>query len=166
MVKYTAAASVALLQLVTFARTSVALPIEYPEVESRAISNPDDQQLAERSGVGLGTMAVGAIGVGALAYAASKVMKKHNENQNAQAPQGGQKGDSSGSERRDLSELDARDWEDTEKRYYNDVLDRRDGARDWDEYEKRSFGEFEERDWDDYELEARGLDVDELDELD
>ncbi|KAK2460169.1 hypothetical protein APHAL10511_007848 [Amanita phalloides] len=209
MVKYTIAASVTLLQLAMFTRTLVALPIEYPEeLESRAISNPNDQQLVERDDMELeardwktaGIVTVGLLGTVAAAHA----YRQHKKNKKAQQdPQASSSKDStqtdqaipgqktiepppSGSERRDLSELDARDWEDIAKRY-NDVLDRRDGAlkvqgtglpsngrrdlsdlyeRDWDEYEKRSFDEFEERDWDDYELEARGLDFDELDELD
>ncbi|KAK2460170.1 hypothetical protein APHAL10511_007849 [Amanita phalloides] len=198
MVKYTVAASVTLLQLAMFAQTSVALPIEYPEeLESRAISNPNDQQLAERDGTELeARFHVGLALAGAAAAVAGAAVLHHafkNKDEAATptptlttplAP-----APTTESARRDLSELGARDREDIAKRYFDDVLDRRNGApyeqanekvqthkhsndrrdlpdlytRGWDEYEKRSFDEFEERDWDDYELEARGLDFDELD---
>ncbi|KAK2460167.1 hypothetical protein APHAL10511_007846 [Amanita phalloides] len=199
MVKYTVAASVALVQMAMFARTSVALPIEYPEeLESRAISNPNGQQLAERE---LEARLVGTLALVGGAVLTAEEIKKHEQKQDEK------KDDQQG--KRDLSDLDARDWKEFVKRYVNDELDKRMDAqsviqqlhsawksssssaphtdqqqnrrdlsdlyeRDWDEYEKRSFNdieerdwnEFQERDWDDYELEARGLDFDELDELD
>ncbi|KAK2460166.1 hypothetical protein APHAL10511_007845 [Amanita phalloides] len=189
MVKYTVAASVALVQMAMFARTSVALPMEqqrrdlqlsdldardWKEFVKRYINDELDRR-EDIVSIAQGIKDTSDKAKNKVHNTESKFHQAKeiltSSSSNSKTPADPQQ------TRRDLSDLYERGWDEYEKRSFNDIEERgwnEYQERDWDEYEERSFNdieerdwnEFQERDWDDDEMEARGLDFDELDELD